>query len=115
MRKHNFLAIVDPTKYEGYASRDMHFTKCERTDLPEACDGVEEYEHFYLVFSGGDGPAFYAGKGHKDAPKECVVWYQNGNMWRGCANTFKDVVVGAMLDAWMYTIPKGHKKEEDIT
>lgn len=111
MRKHTFLRFVDPTKSDRPARRDMHFVKCERTDLPEACDGVEQYEHFYLVYGVWDDPDFYVGKCHENAPKECVVWYQNGNMWRGCSDTFKDAVTGAMLDAWMYTIPEGYKKE----
>lgn len=109
MRKHTFFRFVDLAKSDRPATSYMHFTKCERTDLPEACDGVEEYEHFYLVSNGWGDLHFYVGKCHENAPKECVVWYKNGNMWRGCSDTFKDAVTGAMLDAWMYTVPEGYK------
>lgn len=46
------------------------------------------------------GRVFIVGKGHKDAPRQYVVWYPNGFFWSSFGTTIASAIDGAMQDAW---------------
>lgn len=45
---------------------------------------------------------FYLARGHKDAPKETVVWYPNRCLWAGFGKSLESALEGAVRDAFLY-------------
>lgn len=77
----------------------LYAYNCSRSALPENCEYCDDYGQFYHVPTPW-GQNWWMAKGHKNAPKQIVVWYPNGKMWLSYGITLKSALEGAIADAW---------------
>lgn len=70
------------------------------TDRRLTLSGQEEFTDFWEVTL--IGKTWYVAKGHKQAPRQYVVWYPNGQMWSSYGTSIEGAMNGAIEDAFLY-------------